>query len=115
MKPSDTSQTIFMTSPQGLAGLLAFDAPDAALWTPEEMKAMWQHQLAAPIDVDLGTVKSPLAAELKNSGRIRPFLKKSFRDLLDDTQPPVELLKLTKEFAKQTLKHSEDAQLKEVA
>ena len=115
MKPTDSSQTIFITGPQGLAGLLAFDEAGAALWKPEEMKAMWQHQLAAQVEVDLSSVKSAAARELKESDAAQAFLSKSFRDLLDHPQPPIELLKLTKEFTKQTLRHCEDAQLKEVA
>ena len=41
---SDSTQTIFLSGPAGLARILAQDQPEAALWGPEEMRAMWQHQ-----------------------------------------------------------------------
>jgi hypothetical protein len=109
------NQTIFMTRPEGLARILALDDHTTELWNPGELQAMWQHQLSAPIDIDLETVVSVRATELRNAARNTPFKGKSFADLLLDPAPPLELLILTKEFAKQMLKDAEETQLKDVA
>jgi hypothetical protein len=109
------NQTIFMTRPEGLARILAVDDNTTELWNRAEMQAMWQHQLSAPMHIDLESVVSVRATELRNSPRMAEFKSKTFADLLQDPSPPVELLKLTKEFAKQTLKDAEEAQLKDVA
>ena len=113
MTPNDSSPTIFMTKPEGLARILDDDATD--LWSPEEMQAMWQHQLATAIDIDLGGVTSVRATILRSSPQARSFEGKTFRDLFARPDAPIELLELTKEFAKQTVKDSEETQLKEVA
>ncbi len=113
MKTSDSSETIFKLRPEGLARILALDEAAADVWAPEEMQAIWQHQLSAPIELDLSTVES--ARSMKKSPELASFLALRFGELLGHSQPPVELLRLTKEFAKQTLKDSEDAQLKDVA
>ncbi len=113
MTPEDSEETIFMTKPEGLARILDDDATD--LWSPEEMQAMWRHQLSAPIDIDLATVTSVRATILRNSPQLASFQGKTFGDLFSHPQVPIELLELTKEFAKQTLKDSEETQLKEVA
>lgn len=113
MTPDDSEQTIFMTKPEGLARILDVDATD--LWSPEEMQAMWHHQLSAPIDIDLAAVTSVRATILRNSPQFASFQGKTFGDLFAHLEPPIELLELAKEFAKQTLKDSEETQLKEVA
>jgi len=113
MTPKDSEQTIFMTKPEGLARILDDGATD--LWSPEEMQAMWHHQLSAPVDMDLATVVSVRATILRNSPQLASFQGKTFSDLFTHPKTPIELLELTKEFAKQTLKDSEEAQLKEVA
>ena len=114
MKENDTEQTIFMTRPEGLARILALD-DTSDLWEPNELRAIWQHQLSAPLELDLCSVKSSNTSRFKKTVEAEPFHDKSFADLIAHPNPPVELLKLAKEFAKHTLKHSEDAQLKEIA
>jgi hypothetical protein len=113
MNPENSDQTLFMTRPEGLARILDDEATD--LWTPDEMKAMWQHQLAAPVDVDLAEVTSVRATILRSSAGLGSFGGKTFGQLFADTAAPIELLELTKEFAKETLKVSEEKQLKEIA
>jgi len=102
-----------MTKPEGLARILDDDATD--LWSPEEMKAMWQHQLAAPIDVDLATVTSVRATTLRSSPHLAAFQRKTFAELFTQESIPIELLELTKEFAKEILRDAEERQLKEIA
>jgi hypothetical protein len=113
--PHPDTQTIFMTRPEGLARLLNLDEAGRELWNPAEMQAMWRHQLDAPIDYDLDTVVSVKATDLRSSPALKPFRGKAFAEVLNHPAPPVELLLLIKEFAKQTLKDAEEMQLKEVA
>ena len=115
MNSPESDQTIFMTRSAGLARIFSLDDADTDLWGPEEMEAMWQHQLSAPIDVDLDSLVSVSATQLRKSPALESFRGKSFAELLAHPNPPIEALKLTKEFAKQTLKDSDESQLKEVA
>ena len=115
MDDSTSTQMIFMSGPAGLARILAQDQPGTALWGPEEMRAMWQHQLQARIEEDLGTVRSPSSSALRSAPETAAFKDKNFSDLLHHSKPPLALLKLTKDFAKQTIKEAEDSQLKEIA
>jgi len=115
MNEHDTSQTIFMSGPAGLARILDQNEKNVALWGPDEMRAMWRHQLRAPLDADLGTVQSANLAVLRLAPETRVFLDKSFENLLHGSKPPLSLLKISKQFAKETFKEAEDAQLKETA
>lgn len=115
MQDSDSSDTMFMSGAAGLARILAQDQPQTALWEPEEMRAMWQHQLRAPMEADLSTTRSSRSSALRNAPEAVAFDQKSFSELLLHANPPLALLKLTKDFAKQTLKEADDPQLKEIA
>ena len=114
MKTPD-SQTIFMTKPEGLARILSVDDNGVNLWNAEEMQAIWKHQLSAPIDADLDTLVSVRATELRASPEVKAVGSKTFSELLNHPAPPIQLLKLTKEFAKQTLKNAEEAHLRDLA
>ena len=104
----DTTQTIFLSGPKSLARILAQDQPEAALWEPQEMRAVWQHQMRAPIEADLAPIgSSPQEAA--------DFSDKSFSEVLHHANAPVALLKSIKNFAKQMIKDAEDSQLKEIA
>jgi len=115
MDKQDSTQTIFMSGPAGLAKILEQNQEDAALWRSGEMRAMWQHQLRAPIEADLSGVPAANISSLRRDPATESFLEKSFENLLRDGRPPLPLLKATKDFAKQTFKEAEDAQLKEIA
>src|SRR5436309_2342668 len=111
----DTEQTIFMTRPENLARILALDEEAGDLWAPDELRAIWQHQMNTATEVDLAGLNAPGAGPLQKSEAMQVFKEKTFRELFTTAEPPLELLKLTKEFAKQILKNSEETQLKEVA
>lgn len=91
--------------------MLSLEESEAEIWNPEEMAAMWLHQLGAEVETDLGQVDASPAAK----SHIKAFAGKSFRQLLQHEQPPVELLRLTKEFAKQTLGDGQEKHLKQLA
>jgi hypothetical protein len=115
MDKRDSTQTIFMSGPAGLAKILDQNQENIALWTTGEMRAMWQHQLHAPIEIDLSTVPTVNISALRRNRETEQFLEKSFENLLRHNKAPVALLKGTKDFAKEIFKEAEDPQLKEIA
>ena len=82
--------TLFDVSPDG----------DERLWLDEELGAILRHQLSAPMQVDLINLERGLALKVRNLIESLGLTLKSFGDLLAHPNPPVELLKVTKDFAK---------------
>jgi len=76
---------------------------------------MWEHQMRAPIEIDLDIVRPPDTSAARDSAEAAGFVGKNIRDLLENSNPPLALLKLTKDFAKRTFREAEDSQLKEIA
>jgi hypothetical protein len=78
--------------------------PDA--WNGQDLAAMLRHQLAAPLEFDLSSVEMKGAEAKKRgttlTGAARERIK-SFEDLLFHREPPLALLKLSKEFFKRRL------------
>jgi len=111
MSASESDETIFISRPEGLRRMLSLEEAGADIWNPNEMEAMWLHQLGAEVETDLAAIEGASAA----SGSMHEFAGKSFRQLLQHEHPPVELLRLTKEFAKQTLKDTQERHLKQLA
>ncbi len=94
-------ESVFETDPRQVALLLDFDeGDDERLWQPEELAAVLRHQLSAPLKVDIVSISAGPAAQLKTLVESQGLLLKSFGDLLHHPNPPVELLKETKQFAK---------------
>jgi len=98
-----------------LSEMLSVGPDDGRLWQPEELAAVFRHQMAAPIVFDLGAFEQGFAARLKGLTEAQGLLVKSFGDLLHHPQPPLELLRLTKEFAKANREHPASLLPKEVA
>lgn len=92
---------IFDTDRRQLATLLDL-SPDGSerLWRDEELGAILRHQLSAPMQVDLINLERGLALKVRNLAESLGLTLKSFGDLLAHPNPPVELLKVTKDFAK---------------
>jgi hypothetical protein len=82
-----------------LAEMMAFGG-EAALWRPDELAAIFRHQLDAPLAFDFDSLEAGLGSKVEDvaEGEGRPI--RTFRDLLYHQHPPVELLDLTKRFAK---------------
>ena len=88
------------SDPRALSKLMKLDTSTDGLWDHSDLAAVWQHQLSATLEFDL-TIKDPgqkrrIATLSTSTGR--PL--RTFRDLLYHANPPVELLRLTKVFAK---------------
>ena len=99
------------SEPQRLAAFLELDPEPGRLWRPEELAAIFKHQLAAPVQLDLaeGTA-GKVAARPSGFPEIR-----TFDDLFHCPKPPIELLKAVKEFAKANRDHPASALPNEVA
>lgn len=84
-----------------LATLLDMRGDDAdRLWRDEELGAILRHQMTAPLQVDLINLERGLAVKVRSLAESQGLTLKSFGDLLAHPNPPVELLRITKDFAK---------------
>jgi hypothetical protein len=87
--------------PKRLAALLAMDQPCARNWCPAELAAIFKHQLAAPVQLDL---EQGTAGRAPGSSSGFPQIR-TFNELFHHPNPPIELLKSVKEFAKANRDH----------
>jgi hypothetical protein len=85
------------------------------LWEAEELGAILQHQLAAPLALDLNGIDPSLPDRLPQWAAAAGPPLRTFRDLFQHPHPPVELLELTKRFAKLCRSHPESTLPEEVA
>ena len=115
MPEFDSVESVFQGQPKRLAALLEASAEGARLWRPEELGAIFRHQMAAPVLVDLGGFDPGMAARLKKLSEAQSLLLKSFADLFHHPAPPLELLELTKDFAKANMDHAQSSLPGEVA
>jgi hypothetical protein len=115
MPESDTAGSVFTRRPKSLAALLESSAERTRLWRPEELGAIFRHQMSAPVLVDLGGYDAGVAMRLKKLSDAQSLLLKSFADLFHHPSPPLELLELTKNFAKANMDNAESTLPGEVA
>jgi hypothetical protein len=115
MSEFDSTAALSKSPPKSLAAFLAAGAERARLWRPEELSAIFRHQMSAPILVDLGGFDPATAIRLKALSEAQCLLLKSFSDLFHHPVPPLELLSLTKDFAKANMDHPDSSLPQEVA
>jgi hypothetical protein len=115
MPDRDYSEAALRSAPKGLAALLNSGSLAARLWRPEELASIFRHQLTAPVLVDLGRLDLGAAAKVRGLTDAQGLLLKSFSELFHHPTPPIELLTLTKDFAKANMNHPESALPSEVA
>ena len=88
------------TDDNSLASLMDLGQQTGQLWSAQELGAVLRHQLAAPLEFDLGaTGDAAMAERLASYANLRPPIQ-SFGDLVFHPRPPLELLGLVKEFSK---------------
>jgi hypothetical protein len=97
---SDSVSELLKASPGQVAAVMGLGNAPARVWQPEELGAIYRHQMAAPVSVDLGAFGPGAAARLKTLVDAGNLLLRSFRDLFQHRVPPLELLELVKDFAK---------------
>jgi hypothetical protein len=102
MTDFDSSEAVFRSDARQLSKIMNLDdLPNA--WIEQDLPAMLRHQLSTPLDFDLSSVEvkgaEAKAREKTLTGAAKERIK-SFVDLLFHPEPPLELLKLSKEFFK---------------
>ena len=104
-------ENILQLEPKRLAAFLEIDPGVGRPWRQNELAAIFQHQLAAPVQLDLADghagddpVLPPAYAEIR-----------TFDQLFHHPDPPIELLKSVKEFAKANRNHPASALPGEIA
>ena len=115
MSEFDSAGAVFTRRPKSLAAFLEGSAEQSRLWRPEELGAIFRHQMSAPVLVDLGGYDAGVAVRLKKLSDAQSLLLKSFSDLFHHRAPPLELLELTKDFAKANMDNSQSTLPNEVA
>ena len=96
---------IFDSRAMSLAQILSWVDAEEELWAPGELEAIFKHQLSAPLASDLGELGPEQARHLERLCSASSPPIQSFRDLLLHPCPPVELLRMTKDFAKRCRNH----------
>jgi hypothetical protein len=115
MSDFDSAGALKKSPPKSLAAFLAAGAERSRLWRPEELSAIFRHQMSAPILIDLGGYDAAAAQRLQSLSDAQNLLLKSFSDLFHHPLPPLELLSLTKDFAKANMDHPDSSLPHEVA
>jgi hypothetical protein len=85
------------TAPQSLGRVLVESAAAQSAWRADELSAIWRHQLSVPLAFDLGGVEGEQWPELAG-GRLTWAV--TFGELLQQSNPPIEMLRCVKQFAK---------------
>jgi hypothetical protein len=115
MSVPDSSSALIKSRATRLAALMASGDEHRHLWRPDELAAMFRHQLSAPILVDLGSFDARTANRLRTVTDAQGLLLKSFADLFHHPSPAKELLETVKEFAKANMDHPESGLPAEIA
>jgi hypothetical protein len=115
MSEFDSSAAVFKIRAKKLAALMATGEERAWPWRPDELAAIFRHQISAPMLLDLGSFDSHTATRLRTLSDAQGLLLKSFGDLLHHPAPPVELLEMVKDFAKSNMDHPEGGLPSEIA
>ena len=98
-----------------LSDILGIGPENPKLWRPDELAAIFRHQMAAPVVFDLGSMGLPFSRRLAKLSDAQGLVLKSFADLFCHPAPPLELLRITKDFAKANRDHPESVLPPEIA
>src|SRR5215469_13647118 len=115
MSESESSAALLKSRAQQLSTLMASGEEHSPLWRPDELAAMFRHQMSAPVLMDLGSFDPRTANQLKALTAAQGLLLSSFADLFNHANPPIQLLQLVKDFAKANLDHPESGLPREIA
>ena len=115
MSDFDSSAAVGKGRAEKLATLMATGEERARLWRSDELAAIFRHQMAAPMLVDLGTFDARTATRLRSLSEAHGLLLRSFADLFHHPTPVIELLELVKDFAKANMNHPESGLPEEIA
>ena len=79
---SDPVRDVLKASPGQVAAVMELGHAPARVWRPEELAAVFRHQMTAAVSVDLGAFGPGAAARLKTLAQADNLLLRSFRDLM---------------------------------
>ena len=82
------------------AQLLAAGMDEAPAQSPDELAAILRHELSSPMEIELGGLDVKAGVAVSVAADVKGLVLKSLDDLLSHPQPPVELLRMAKEYAK---------------
>jgi hypothetical protein len=100
------------TEPRLLANLMAVDERTPQAWGADDLGPILRHQLDAPMEADLRALDAEIGNKLdKWNASVNPPIK-TLHDLFAHPRPPVELLRLAKDFVK-TLRNDRQNQFPE--
>jgi len=102
-------------APDRLAEFLHGESAARVAWTPRDLEAIYRHQLATPVQVELGALGPDEARQLAAVADAHGLLLRSIGDLLHHPRPPIPLLALLKDFAKRLMEHPLSALPQDVA
>lgn len=86
-----------------LSLMLALDTDAKKLWGEAELRDLLEHQLRAPLEVDLVRHDEKAAATLASVKTLVAKPPTTFRELFLHPHPPIELLEWVKDFGKTQL------------
>lgn len=84
-----------------LSRLIAFDSDGRAVWPAEDLQKSLKYQLALSPYSEMARQDAPELAHSIDYEKTDEELIRTFSDLLHHPRPPLRLLRLTKDFAKQ--------------
>jgi hypothetical protein len=88
-----------------IAGMLSLAIGADPSWSADDLQGLLAHQWAAELAVDLDGMAGLTAGQIRTMGDQASPAIRTFGDLIWHRQPPLELLKLVKEFAKVVSAH----------
>jgi hypothetical protein len=100
MDSDSTFSSVFGSRAESLAKMMDANGGQQEFWTPKDLEAILDHQLSTAVDVDLAAMAQSSAEHVRALAAAAVPPIKTFRDLFHHPRPPVELLELTKRFAK---------------
>ncbi len=100
---TDPKHSILNCSASNVKTLLDEAVTEDQLWSADDLQDVCNHQWSAPLAVDLNGMEDLHAERVETLAASKGLLLRSFGDLLAHPHPPLELLILTKEFAKRSL------------
>jgi WD40 repeat protein/serine/threonine protein kinase len=103
------------SDPASLARMMELDMGTKHDWQPDELGSILRHQLDSPLGFDLGNFAPESKEVLDVISPSATIPLNTFGDLLRHPHPPLEVLKLVKEFAKANRNNSQSTLPPEIA
>ena len=84
-------------------------------WDNDELREMFEQEMAAPVPFDLSRLGRSGARAVASQAGARGLLLRSFGDLLQHPRPQPEMLRMVKDFAKRCLQHPDPPMVRDIA